>query len=497
MKKNKVCVVGLDGATWKVLSPLLKKNKLPFLKSIISGSSYGTLLSPKPSLSAPSWASFMTGVNPGKHSIYDFMDLSEVNNNPRMNNSKDIKVPRIWDIFGKSKIKSLIINMPLTYPLKKVNGVMVSSFLTPKGADYVYPKKYQKLLDDIDYDIDILTDKKLGTLPLKTMSKDVRKTYLDKIIDISRKRLRAYKLLNETDDFSFSFLLFKETDIAQHLFWGEKELGDYYQELDKILKELHEYVINKNKDTSFVIMSDHGFHKASKWEFSVYAWMKKELKTSVKGKSSWKVLSSVNKKLKKYGLSPTSMTMVKNIRGEILKDSKVIFAKENGFLVSWQGLFNFGGIVDQSELDDIAKKLSNVSYRGKKVFKYVKRSNDVYTGSYVSKSPDLVWETNSDFAIDTNIFTKKIFKKRVNILKGEHGSDNKGVYIVKGKDVGNKKEKEMKMYDMNALLIKMMGISIPWYSDGVIPDFFYDRIDIKQKSLVENKISREINTLSR
>ena len=375
MKKSKVCVVGLDGATWKVLDPLIKKNKLPFIESIISSSFYGTLLSPTPSLSAPSWASFMTGVNPGKHSIFDFVDLREVEDKPRMNSSKDIKAPRIWDILGDLKIKSLIINMPLTYPLQKMSGVMVSSFLTPKGADYVYPKKYQQLLDDIDYELDILTDEKLGTFPSKKMSKEVRKVYLDKIIEISRKRLKAYKLLNDVDDFSFSFLLFKETDIAQHLFWEESELGAYYQELDKILRDLYKYVNSKSKNTYFVLMSDHGFHKTPTWEISIYSWLRKEMNTLVKGKTSWSVLSSVNKKIKKYGLSPTSMSTVKKIRGDILKDSKVTFARENGFLVSWQGLFNFGGIKDKSELNAIAKKLTREKYRGKKVFKFVKRSD--------------------------------------------------------------------------------------------------------------------------
>jgi hypothetical protein len=377
-----------------------------------------------------------------------------------------------------------------------MNGVMVSSFLTPKNADYVYPKKYQKLLDDIEYELDILTDKKLGVFPSKTTSGKIKKIYLDKLMKISKKRLKAYKLLYELGGFSFSFVLFKETDIAQHMFWGSKELSKYYQELDKILKELHDYVKSKSNRASFILMSDHGFHKAPVWEFSVYSWLEKEISSPfVKSESGWGLISSVNKKIKELGLTPTSMSMVKRIRGEMLKEAKVNFAQKNGFLVSSHGLYNYGWLNGKSEIDYIVRKLSKEKYHGKKVFRLIKVSKDVYKGKYVSHSPDIVWETNSKFIVDTNIYTKNTYKKRENILKGEHGSDNKGIYIVNGDNIKVGKDDVIQMYDMNVLLIKMMGITIPWYSDGVIPDFFNERIDTKQKYFVENKITNEIKNL--
>lgn len=495
MKKSKLCIVGLDGATWKVLDPLIKKSKLPFLKSLVKRSAYGTLLSPTPSLSAPSWVSFYTGVNPGKHSIFDFIEYRDGVGAPKINNSKDVKVPKIWDILGDENIKSLIINMPLSYPLKKMNGVMVSSFLTPKGADYVHPKMYQKQLDAIDYEIDILTGDKFGVFPSKMFTEKDRRAYLYKLIDISKKRVKAYKILSELDDFSFSFLLFKETDLAQHLFWGKEELEIYYMHLDGLLKELYEFVISKG-NSSFVLISDHGFHKAPKWEFSVYSWIGKEYKLSKNvGKSSWNLMSSVNKKIKSLGLNLTSMSVFDRIRNQMLTESRQDFAKENGYLVSSHGLYNFGWFNNEDDLGNLSRKLLKIEYRGKKVFKLVKTSKDVYKGQYTLEAPDIIWETNSDFIVDTNVYTSEVYKKRKNTLLGEHGSDNRGIYMAVGDIFDRGRGNEIQMYDMTSMLLKTMGVKLPWYSDGVLPSFFKEVINTKQKKNVERKISDEMKNL--
>ena len=322
-----------------------------------------------------------------------------------------------------------------------------------------------------------------------------RRVYLNKLIEISKKRLEAFKILYELEDFSFSFILFKETDLAQHLFWGKEELSVYFIQLDNILKKLYEYLDNKGNRT-FILMSDHGFHKAPKWEFSIYSWIRKEYKlTEDMSSSGWDLMSLVNKKIKSLGVNPTSMSAVGKIRNQILGESRQHYAKENGYLVSSHGLYNFGWLKNENDVKTLVKKLAKISYRGKKVFKLVKVSKDVYKGQYAVDAPDIIWETNSDFIVDTNVYTKNMFKKRKNTLLGEHGSDNKGIYIATGDMINVGKSENIQMCDMTAMLIKNAGVTLPWYSDGVVPGFFDERIDMKQKKLVKKKIKEEINNL--
>ena len=76
MTGSRVLVVGLDGATWDVIFPLLQEGKLPNLKYLIDGGMWGYLNSTNPPMTLPSWSSMLTGCNPGKHGIFDFVDPS-------------------------------------------------------------------------------------------------------------------------------------------------------------------------------------------------------------------------------------------------------------------------------------------------------------------------------------------------------------------------------------------------------------------------------------
>src|SRR3990172_6240201 len=258
-----VLVVGLDGATWKVLARLIKRNRLPFMQSLLKNSAHGILESTIPPLSAPAWVTFQTGVNPGKHGIFEFLNYRTPDGTPEINTAKDIKSKPIWDILAEYKLKSLVINMPLSYPVKKMNGIIISSFLTPVDATYAYPKSVENILKGIDYEIDLLVDKAYGLMPDKPLNANDRKYYLKRLLEISEKRLNSYKLLSKKDRFAFQFVLFKECDVAQHLFWGLSELDNFYISLDSILKQLFEEYKMLTGEKNFIIMSDHGFHKAA------------------------------------------------------------------------------------------------------------------------------------------------------------------------------------------------------------------------------------------
>ena len=71
MVSKRVFVIGLDGATFDLLDPWIEDGRLPNLKKLMEKSAYGRLESTIPPISPPAWTSFMTGVNPGKHGIYD------------------------------------------------------------------------------------------------------------------------------------------------------------------------------------------------------------------------------------------------------------------------------------------------------------------------------------------------------------------------------------------------------------------------------------------
>jgi len=71
-QRRKIAVIGLDGATFTILDPLIEAGLMPNLGSLMRDGVSGNLKSVVPTNSAAAWASFMTGKNPGKHGIFEF-----------------------------------------------------------------------------------------------------------------------------------------------------------------------------------------------------------------------------------------------------------------------------------------------------------------------------------------------------------------------------------------------------------------------------------------
>ena len=69
----KLLIIGFDGATFDLIRPWAKMGHLPNLSRIMEGGVHGNLMSTLPPVTSPAWPTFMTGCNPGKHGVFDFI----------------------------------------------------------------------------------------------------------------------------------------------------------------------------------------------------------------------------------------------------------------------------------------------------------------------------------------------------------------------------------------------------------------------------------------
>ena len=139
MLKTRVAVLGLDGCSWRYLSKLLRDGALPRLKHLVGSSKcFRAYLRAFPPSTPPSWSSILTGVNPGKHGIFDFMHFIKSELRERLTNSLDLEHPRIYEMLAMLGIKSVMINPIPSYPLIKVPNtyVITHKFFTPKPSWY-------------------------------------------------------------------------------------------------------------------------------------------------------------------------------------------------------------------------------------------------------------------------------------------------------------------------------------------------------------------------
>ena len=123
---NKTILIGLDGATFTVLDPLMERGVMPFLRDFVADGVRAPLQSVVPALTPPAWTSLMTGKRPGRHGVFDFFQKEAPDSRYfRFAVSQDIRTPTIWSLASGEGKRITALNFPLMFPPPDVNGCVV------------------------------------------------------------------------------------------------------------------------------------------------------------------------------------------------------------------------------------------------------------------------------------------------------------------------------------------------------------------------------------
>ncbi len=274
----RVLMIGLDGATFDVLDPLIEQGVLPNIASLIRAGARARLRTIFPPLTAAAWTSAVTGKNPGKHGILEFFlrrpgTFEQMAVNQRMRDGW-----AIWDLLGEAGIRSLVTNVPCTYPPAEINGVMISDFLTPGGRrDFVKPAG---LIDEIE--------NRFGPYRLhlsRTYGRGQVDAVVDELVDEVRYKCAVNRFLMEREDWGACLTHIWGTDRIQHELWhvvdethprhdrGEAAahrgtLLAYWRTVDD---EVGALVDAAGAGVTTLIVSDHGFGPLHKYcSFNVW-----------------------------------------------------------------------------------------------------------------------------------------------------------------------------------------------------------------------------------
>jgi predicted AlkP superfamily phosphohydrolase/phosphomutase len=152
---QKIVVLGFDGMDPTLTEKFMAEGKLPNLAALSKEGTYSRLSTTNPAESPVSWASFITGSNPGKHGIFDFLtrdpktympDLALVTpvfpksffpfgkykiplEKPQAINNRH-GIP-IWDVTKKYNIHTMALHVPDTFPAEELAGEMLSGLGVP------------------------------------------------------------------------------------------------------------------------------------------------------------------------------------------------------------------------------------------------------------------------------------------------------------------------------------------------------------------------------
>ncbi len=143
----KVLIVGFDGATWDILTPLIQQGKLPTFRKLVEEGTSGYMESTVPPVTIPAWISMFSGLKPQQLGIFDFNRIVVEDGimESRLFNSSDYKGRLMWDFLSRKGMKSLVLNVPGTYPPYPIEGHLIGFDYTPMEK-CTYPGELEEIL---------------------------------------------------------------------------------------------------------------------------------------------------------------------------------------------------------------------------------------------------------------------------------------------------------------------------------------------------------------
>ena len=257
---NRVLVVGWDGADWDVLDPLLAAGELPALRSIADRGRRGVSRSSLPTHSWAAWPTFLTGRDPAGHGVFDVLEYRPGATRRLPVSSRSILAPTWPERLSEAGKRTLLVNVPLTYPPPEIQGVAIAGGIVPPGATFSHPPE---------------VGPRLGWPVNGGSWTTFRHRPLDLVAELealTRARAAAMRTLMTEESWDAACIVFVSPDRAQHCLleyvhpahprYSEAartpvahRVRDLYRLLDRELASLLEIV---DDDDLVVVMSDHG-----------------------------------------------------------------------------------------------------------------------------------------------------------------------------------------------------------------------------------------------
>jgi predicted AlkP superfamily phosphohydrolase/phosphomutase len=266
----RVLVIGWDGADWRILDPLLANGDLPNLAALISRGGRTVLKSTLPTHSWAAWPSFLTGVDPADHGVYDILETRAGSGRQYPVSFRSIRERSFIQDLGAAGVETLMVNVPLTFPPPQLTGKLIAGGVLPKRRTFTHPEGLAQELEASGCPWPIN-----GTS--WTTFRNRPDPLLDEAVAFVRARQKATEHLMDTTDWRVACVVFVETDRIQHCLsqyvssdhpeYPERSreplarrVSDLYRLLDEGLGRL---VDRTDPEDLIVFMSDHGMRSCT------------------------------------------------------------------------------------------------------------------------------------------------------------------------------------------------------------------------------------------
>jgi predicted AlkP superfamily phosphohydrolase/phosphomutase len=479
---DRTVLLGLDGATFAVLDPLMQEGVMPFLKEFVASGARGDLQSVIPALTPPAWTSLTTGRSPGRHGIFDFFcKESPDSHNIRIATAKDVHGETIWSIADRHGLRTIALNFPLMFPAPRIRGYVVPGWMPWRQIRLGChpPELYDRLkklpgFNAQELAMDITPDAK----PIQGVRPGEYEEWV--VVHIRREQQWAtiLRTLMQEDPCELTAIVFDGVDRIQHLCWrylspaaGEtlspegarirQRCVEYFRELDRLLAGV---VGLAGPEATVVIASDHGFGPQT-GTFFANAWLEKQ------GYLAWAGEGTPRAD------RPEALGIEQLARHAYLLDWEKTRAyaptpSSNGIHIVRRGPAHPHGVPDD-EYEGFRQKLAQQlreatdPVTGKSIVSRVWTRDEVFEGPYKSLAPDLTIDL-ADGGLISILASDVPYMSRTE-TSGTHRRN--GVFMARGPGIARGvRLSGVSILDVPPLLLHSLDLEIPADMEGTVPE---------------------------
>ena len=492
---SKVLMIGIDSLDPNLL--LKFKDVLPNFNELMDKSPAFKSSSIFPPDTIPAWTTIFTGLNPARHGLvytYDVFGMDKENISKV--DTSVFKDKTFWDFASKNGKKVCVLFPHLIHPPWPVNGTMVTRAEEETKIEGLPPwivereiKSFPKLVME-EYNIPNSMRVVAGTPP---SPKDLKK-----FIEQSKKATIqeaeiGLKVLKESK-WDLFFIYFSWLDIIQHFFWryfdendpthpSDSEYRNVIMEFYKFMDEIVGRFIHSFTNATTIVLSDHGHEMRPTKTVNLNEFLRKKnllfeknntfKQTYLTEKIKKKLLDFAHDHELDYWLVKIGTTKILSpLSKKVYMSSSTIDSKKSlAYLSAFIGSKSYrqGGIsinknnlkgVSYEEFRDLLiKELIELKHpeTGEGLVSWACEREELYSGEYITKYPDIVFELEYGYGVYWAIHTSLIGRAYEHtISSGAHAKE--GVFLISNLDDKEEVIKNMTLMDVAPTILDLLGI---------------------------------------
>ncbi len=444
---SRVLLIGWDGADWRILDPLIEQGVLPNLQALIDRGQKSVLRSTIPTHSWAAWPSFLTGVDPVDHGVYDILDTIPGTHKQYPVNFKSIKERTFVEDLAAAGKAGVYADVPLMFPPPELgSGASLAGGVLPKGRTYSYPADLPDELEraGVPWEINGMSWTTYHNKP---------DPYLAEALEVTGKRIKATEWLLDNTDWDLMASVWVSIDRTQHCLsnyvgpdhpeYAENRTTQRYEKVVDIYRQLDDalgsFVSKTNDDDIIIFMSDHGFQSTSRAVHMDHllkqlGFLEFDASNMIYGPMQWGPARAVARKVYDALGLHGKVSLKQPVSWSKTKAYTSIRSTGEGVSINLAGR-DPDGIVDPNDFEQVRENVMDAlasfvdPETGTKPVREIYKKEEIFKGRFADQAPDILMVPAEQYSLTH----AKTAVEKADWLAGDHRPE--GVIVAAGPKV--------------------------------------------------------------